>query len=259
MVVSAALALSAFAQDNKASAFSYKSGYTSIEKLGVDLYKALSPKDRALINPRPISIETEAAPYVKMLFYPDDTKPIRGIWISMGFIDLVNHIAHAKAIDTVKKGYFKDYIQRLGKETGKTELQPLPGIENPAYWTDDMLNEQLSNFNSIVGIVAGVELAHHYLGHFEKYKDKLDETNAKAVPINTLLTQKEWDAAFEKGVKDALNAGCAIEGVIPFYEAFDKMQPRPSWAIHFFPENVKFPKVKKELERLQKRFFAGQE
>jgi hypothetical protein len=247
------------AQPNDPDGLIYKSGYSSMMKLGKDLYGALKPEAKEIISSQPISIETDMMPFVKLLYYPDEPKPIRGVWISAGFIDLVNHLAHAKAIDLKNKGYLKKYLVDLAAESGVMEMKPLPNDTNPKFWTDDMLNEQLSNFNSIVGMLVGIKLAHHYLGHYEKYKSRLIDSGGQSVPINTMLTPQEWDDAVAKGARNALDIGCTIEGVLPFFEAFDKMPQRPKWANYFVPETVKFDKIKKDLERLQKRFFAGQE
>jgi hypothetical protein len=228
-------------------------------KLGKDLYYWLKPNAKEIISSQPISIETDVTPFVRLLFYPDEPKPIRGVWISAGFIDLVNHVAHAKAIDSMEKGYFNKYVMMLGEESGEKSLRSLPNDSNPKYWTEDMLNEQQSNFNSIVGLVVAIKLAHHYLGHYEKYKDRLEDAQGRPVPITTLLTEKEWEEAFSKGVKNALDAGCMIEGVIPFFEAFDKMKNRPAWAAYFLPKFANVSKMKKEMERAQKKFFAGEE
>jgi len=245
----------ALAQPNSPDGLQYKSGYSSMMKLGHDIYNALKPQQRETVSAQPISIETDVTPFVRLLYYPDEPKPVRGVWISAGFIDLVNNVAHAKAIDQKQKGYFAKYIEILSQETGEKSLKPLPNDSNPAFWTEDMLNEQLSNFNSIVGIVVGIKLAHHYLGHYAKYKDKLADNTDHPVPINDLITDKEWEDAFRAGVRNALDAGCAIEGAMPFFEAFDRMKTRPPWAIHFLPERVKFAKMKKEMEKIQKQFF----
>ena len=58
-------------------------------------------------------------------------------------------------------------------------------------------------------------------------------------------------------MRNALEAGCMTEGAGPFFEAIYKMRVRPPWAIHFLPENIKFSKLKKEMERTQQRFLRG--
>jgi hypothetical protein len=247
------------AQANSPDGLIYKSGYSSMMKLGKDIYNALKGAERALVSPQPISVETDVTPFVRLLYYPEEPMPIRGVWISVGFIDLVNNVAHAKAIDTKQKGYFTRYIDVLARESGEKSLQPLPNDTNPQYWTEDMLNEQLSNFNSIVGIVVAIKLAHHYLGQYDKYKDQLVDADGNVTPINNIITAREWDEAFAKGVRNALEAGCTIEGVIPFFEAFDKMKVRPAWAAYFLPDGVKFSKMKREMETIQRKFFSGED
>src|SRR5690349_12230229 len=156
------MAFAAFcAWGQPADGLTYKTGYSSIMKLGKDVYSALKPEQREIISPQPISIETDNTPFVRLLFYNDEPRVIRGVWISAGFIDLVNNIAHAKAIDTKEKNYFKRYIELLSAEPGDKSLPPLPSDTNLRYWTDEMLNEQQSNFNSIVGMVVAIKLAHH--------------------------------------------------------------------------------------------------
>lgn len=233
----------------------YKTGYSGIMKLGKDIHHALKPDYRDMISPQPISVDTEVTPSVRLLFLPEEPQPERGVWISAGFIDLVNNVAHAKAIDAKERGYFKKYVDLLAQESGRNMLSPLPSDSNPKYWKDDMLNEQQSNFNSIVGVMVAIKLAHHYLGHYDKYKAKLEGT--PQTPVNSLLTNEEVEQAFHLGLRNALEAGCMTEGVIPFLEALDKMKVRPPWAIYFLPENVKFPKLKKEMERTQQRFLRG--
>jgi hypothetical protein len=251
-----ALSLVALAQGD---GHTYKTGYPSIMKLGRDIYGTLKPQNKEMISPQPISIETDDTPFVRVASFPDEPKPLRGVWISAGFIDLVNNVAHAKAIDRKDKGYFAKYIDLLSQESGTHMLKPLPNDGNPKYWTDEMLNEQQSNFNSIVGIVVAIKLAHHYLGHYDKYKARLAENSDHPVPINTLLLQEEWEQAFRLGLRNALEAGCMIEGVLPFFEAFDKMKVRPPWSIYFLPDNIKFSKLKKEMEKIQRRFLNGEE
>src|SRR5688572_7443525 len=129
-----------------ADGLTYKTGYSSMMKLGKDVYNALKPEQRDLIAAQPISIETESTPFVRLLYYNEEPKAVRGVWISAGFIDLVNHVAHAKAIDRIEKNYFKRYIDQLAAETGDKALLPLPDDSNPRFWTEEMLNEQQSNF-----------------------------------------------------------------------------------------------------------------
>jgi hypothetical protein len=254
LAVTALAVFSSFAQPG--DGLTYKTGYSSMMKLGKDVFNQLRPEQRELISAQPISIETDPSPFVRLLYYQDEPKAVRGVWISAGFIDLVNNVAHAQAIDTKFKNYFKRYIELL--ESSDKSIPPLPGDNNPRYWTEEMLNEQQSNFTHLVGTIVAVNLAHHYLGHYDKYKTQLTDASGAPVPITKLVTEKEWEEALQNGVRNALNAGCMTEGVIPFLEAIDKMKNRPPWAACFLPENWKFGKMRKEMEKLQKRFLLGE-
>jgi hypothetical protein len=260
LLLAAAAASRALAQSNNQDGLTYKTGYSALMKLGRALYDQLTERDKDFISAQPISVDIETIPFARLMFYieEDGAKPLRGVWISAGFIDLVNHVAHAKAIDKIQKGYFQKYIAQLMTETGEKELRSLPDDGNPKFWTDDMLNEQMSNFNSIVGIVVGIKMAHHTLGHYDKYKDKLiEKEGVRPTPIEELLTEKEWEDAYKEGLYTSLNAGCFTEGVIPFYEAFDKMPARPPWAVYFLPPTAKFSKMKKDFVKFQDDYLAG--
>ena len=239
----------------------YRTSFKSVRLLGIDIQKALRQPYRDKIHVEPVFIETDVMPFVKLEEYPDEGgKTLPVVFISVGFIDLVNNMAHAKAIDSVQKGYFFKYIDLLAKETGEKQLPELPDLRNPKFWSDTVLNEQLSHFNSIVGIVIGIKLAHHYTGHFKKYVAQIEAgKNGKRIPINNLLTVKEWEEAVTLGVRNGLDAGCMVEGAIPFFEAFERMTQRPSWAGYFLPETVKTKDLKKQLEKIQKNYFAGKD
>jgi hypothetical protein len=250
------LALSVPAQGAE-EAHSYESGYKAIMRLGSDLYKALKPKERDQIHVQPVSLETDVTPFVRCVEYPDDTKPLKMVFISIGFVDLMNNVAHAKAIDGTEKGYFEKYILSLAQEKGENSLKDLPGTSDKKYWTEDMINEQLSNFNQMVGMILAIELSHHYLGHYKKYADKLSEEKGKPQPINSLLTEKEWEESVKAGARNALECGLGAEGLKSLFDSIEKMPTRPDWTIYFLPKNIKIAKIKKELDKMESDYFKG--
>ncbi len=254
------MATPASAQPNSPDGIIYRTGVSWTMRLGKDLFGALTTERKNFVNSQPISIEMEMSPQVRMLYYPDEPKPIRGVWISVGFIDLVNRVAHAAAISTrVKKhkDYLDKYILLLAQEDGKNELQPLPNDTDASFWTDDVMNEQQGNFNSIVGILVGLKLAHHYLGHYDKYHDKLDDDKELKNPINSLITPDEWEAAFKLGMRNAYDGGCLMEGANSFFQTIDRMPKRPEWTIYFLPQNVKVGRLIEVMKRSQKEFLNG--
>jgi hypothetical protein len=167
----------------------------------------------------------------------------------------VNYVAHAKAIDKLEHGYFEKYISMLSEETGEKELRPPPDLSDQRYWTPDMRNEQLSNFNQIVAHTAALYLAHFYLGHYQKHAAQSLDSAGKRVPINQLLTPKEWGEAMHCGVQNALDCGMGVEGVIALYECIDKMPQRPAWTIYFLPSKAKFSAIKRDLKQCEKNYF----
>lgn len=233
----------------------YAAGLTQMKEIGHDMYLRLAPHQRRGVSANPISYDTSKRPFVKVMRQAQSAgvEPINGVWVSAGFIDLANQLAHAKAIDRVaRRGYFKEYIEQLAAESGTSALQPLKDINTPSYWSDRVMNEQESNFNSIVSMILGVKLAHHYLGQYQKYEPSIISESAS---INGLLTRSEWDQAFEAGVMSALQAGCTIEGIVPFFEAFGKMKERPQWAGFFLPQHTKVTALIKQAKKVQREFF----
>jgi hypothetical protein len=237
----------------------YKTNYKTIRSLGLDLYRAMKPPQKSQVNPEPVSIDEGVGPFVKLVEYAEEDQPMRFVLVSVGFIDLLNNVAHAKAIDAIQKGYFEKYVLSLAQETGEQELRPLPNLENPAFWTEAILNEQLSNFSQMVGAAVAIKLSHHYLGHYKKYAPKLVDGSGKTVPINNLLLPQEWEQAMRTGVRNALEAGLGIEGIKALYDAIDKMPKRPEWTAYFLPAAAKVKAMKKDMEVIEKKFFAGEE
>src|SRR5690349_21332070 len=121
--------------------FTYNSGYSSMMKLGKDLRAGLKAEGRETIAEQPISIETNANPFARLLYFDEKPRPVRGVWISAGFIDLMNHVAHAEAIDRLERKYFEHYAEMLEHQKG---IPPLPEGKKPRYWAEDVLNEQQS-------------------------------------------------------------------------------------------------------------------
>jgi hypothetical protein len=245
----------AFARDGVPT---YETGYKAIMKLGVDLHKALDPKFRNQIHSQPISLETDVTPFVRPVEYPDDSRPLRMVFISVGFVDLMNNVAHAKAINQVEKGYFERYVTSLSQENGDLSLRDLPRLTDSRFWNLDVMNEQLSTFNQMVGMVLAIDLSHHYLGHYKKYESSLSDERTKTVAINNLLTEKEWEDSVRVGMFNAIESGLGVEGVKALYEAIDKMPTRPTWTAYFLPSNVNVSKLLKTLEKYEKGYFKGQ-
>ena len=237
----------------------YQTGFSATMKLGTDLYNSLKEKYRSQIAAQPISLETDVKPFIKPVEYPDEKQPIRMVFISVGFLDLINHVAHAKAIDKIEPGYFQKYLLTLAEEQGEMSLKEPPKISDKRFWSDDIMNEQLSNFNQMAGMLVAMNLSHFYLGHYKKYGDKLsDEDGKKPEIIDNLLTSAEWEDSLKCGAAHALDCGFGVDGIKALYDCFSKMPKRPAWTKYFLPEKANVSKVKGQLEKWEKDYFHGQ-
>lgn len=226
--------------------------------MGKQLFHELSPKFKEHLYFQPVNLDSDPMPFLRTeeLKLPDMEKPMRLVFISVGFVSLVNYVSHAKAIDTVEKGFFLKYVLALATENGDKDLKELPKI-SPKYWSEDLMNEQESNFNQMVGALLAIELSHHYLGHFQKYAAQLKGPDDTDVPINQLLTPVEWEDSLRAGARNALLCGFGVDGIISLFEAIEKMPQRPPWTIYFMPPGAKVAKLKKDLKKLEDAFFAG--
>lgn len=242
------------------SASRYKISYfKTMREMGIDLYRSCPKKYLPFINSEPVSMETEVTPTVKLADIAEDGKSLGFVFVSVGFVDLVNNIAHAKAIDAMaSKGYFERYLALLAQESGEMELKSLPDLDNPKYWSEDVMREHVNNLRQLIANVVAIKLANHYLGHYAKYKDRLDDASGKRTPINDLLTPQEWDAAFQAGVDHAVKTGLGIEGVKALFEAIDKMPVRPAWASYFMPKTAHYKPMKKVMEKIERKAFSGE-
>lgn len=236
--------------------FSYLRAMRSI---GLDLRKAMKAKQREVIASEPISLETDVAPAVKLDEMEQDGKKLGMVFLTVGFIDMVRNVAHAKAIDAIEKGYFDKYVQILGQESGEKELKPLPNIDDPKYWTDAVLNDQQTYLRQMVGLVVATKLSHHFLGQFKKYESKILDAQGTRTPINNILTPQEFEEALKVGTRLSLETGLGIDGVKALFDSIDKMPKRPTWTTFFLPSAAKVKALKKEMEKIEKKFFTGEE
>ena len=237
----------------------YKTGFAANIRIGIELYQALEPQYQRKIYAQPVALEPDAMPYVRSVEerHPDYPEPVRRVLLSAGFVDLMNNVAHAKAIDTFEKGYFKKYVIQLSQETGSSTLAELPRLSDPRFWTDHMMNQQRSYFHQMIGMVLAIELSHFYLDQHQKYANRLIDPQGNPLPINRLLTYREWQESVQKGVRNSLDIGYGIDGVKALYDVIDQMPMRPGWTEYFLPKKVKVRKLKRTLVRIEKDYFMG--
>jgi hypothetical protein len=180
----------------------------------------------------------------------EDAKPGQ-VLVSAGFINLINHIAHAEAIDRIQHGFLRQYARALGSATASAP----PEIDNPRFWTDEVINEQQGCFNGMMETVIAINLSDNYLGYVNKY---FGRTPADTVaPIHGLLTPAEWEASVTAGATNGLDAGLGTEGIKALFETIDTMPTRPAWTACVAPDNANLKKVNKLLTEVERKYFGS--
>jgi hypothetical protein len=237
----------------------YKSGVSAAMKLGGELHDALPDKFFDKIDAQAIAVQPQDLPLIAPVAVSADNRVQRQVELSAGFIDLINHLCHARAIDKIQPGYFDQYVGILARACSADPAAPIPPIVEPRFWREDVLNEQLGYFNQLMGMMMAITMSHHYLGHYTKYAAQLAGAGDKLQPINNFLTPAEWNVSVKAGALDGLNCALGTDGLRMMFEALDKMPTRPAWAAYIAPQNqnIDYKKLSKELARFEDDFFHG--
>jgi hypothetical protein len=233
----------------------YDSGFSMVIYLGRDLCRALPQEQGDKLDPEAIALQPQDLPLIYPMATTADNRVRRQVELSAGFIDLINHLCHAKAIDGIRPGFFDQYVGILARTSAANPAAPPPPIVDARYWTDNLIEEQKSYFNQMMGLMVAINMSHHYLGHYAKYAAKLIGPNNKIVPINNFLTPAEWTDSVKQGARDALTCALPTEGAGALFAALEKMPNRPAWTAYIAPPNADLKKLKKELARYEIDFF----
>ncbi|HEY3854427.1 MAG TPA: hypothetical protein VGO67_08555 [Verrucomicrobiae bacterium] len=234
----------------------YQSGFSIVLKLGGELSEALPDKFGKQIDAPAIALQPQDSPVVSPIA-TTETKLTRQVVMSAGFIDLINHLCHAKAIDHIQPGYFDQYVKNLAAGTGGGVTQA-PNIVEARFWTDNVINDQMSYFNQMIGFMMALNFSHHYLGHYTKYSPRMIGAGNKIGAINELLTPAEWEVSVRAAAVNSLDCALATDGCRALFQAIDKMPTRPAWASYVIPAHVDIKKLDKQLAHYEELFFRGQ-
>jgi hypothetical protein len=235
----------------------YETGYQTICRISRDLCKALPAANRSHLTPEPILLDDVSVPFIQPGEYKPGTNRVRYVSISAGFIDFLNYLAHASAVDSIDRGCYSRYLESLTTQTGEHPLLP-PRLGSPEKsWSLDIMNHQTTHFNQMVAALVAIDMAHHYLGHYHKYAARLIDARGNAVPINTVLTHNEWHDAVMKGARNALDCGFSTDGLKLLFESLEKMKARPVWTIYFVSDTEETKQITRELKTMEKEFFAN--
>jgi hypothetical protein len=250
LLIAATLCLSLSAS---AGTHAYPSGVKVAVQIGHDLYDSLDAKYREKLQEPPVCAVPANAPELTLVSASDDNKALGQLSMSVGYVDLINHIAHAKAIDHVEPGYFDKYMSGLANDNGNPPSAP--EIIEDRFWSDDIMNEQASYFNQMMGMTMAINLSRHYLGQYSKYSSHLQD--GKLVPINNFLTSSEWDSGVRAGAVNSLNCAFGTEGAKALFDAIGKMAHRPAWTAYIVPQNIDITRLNKQLAKYEVDFFHG--
>ena len=233
----------------------YPGGFMAVTNLGSDLYATLDPKYQKGLDPNPVAVENMLAPVITPIAVNDGNRRWGEVSISAGYIDLLNHLAHAKAIDRIQPGYFAQYVLNLSRATGGDSPPEPPNMVDNRYWTDDIMNDQASYFNQMIGMTLALSLSHHYLGHFTNSPARCSPANW--CPSTIFLAPAEWEASVKAATLNALNCALGTDGAKALFEAIDKMPNRPAWTAFIVPPATDLKKLNKQLKKYEEEFFHG--
>lgn len=236
----------------------YEAGLTNILKIAGELHVALAPKQQQIVQGDPVYLDQITTPCIAPVEVASGAEPRRTVQISAGFIQLVNSLAHARAMTEPGNDVVKAYAARLASAGGDRLPSVTQGVAPEKAWDFDTMNVQAGQFNQLAGSLIAIDLAHHYLGHYKKYAGQLaaaGQSPAPAPAINNLVTEKEWREAVMKGAKNALDCGLGVDGLKTLLECMEAMPNRPNWTAYFVPTKANLSKMTRDLQRLENDFF----
>ena len=89
---------------------------TAVRQLGNNLRRELTPQQIELIAPNPVVVETNTTPIIRLESRLEKDRRIGIVIISTGFIELIDQISCAEAIDIVKPDYLRKFLFTLDEQ-----------------------------------------------------------------------------------------------------------------------------------------------
>ena len=234
----------------------YTNGFKIALELGNDLYETLDYSFQRSVQPDPVQLEPSDTPLITPAATEDAREKLGQVIVSAGYIDLLNHVAHAKAIDRIQPGYFAQYANLLGRQTSSDSVPELVNMVDSRFWTRQVMDEQMSYFNQMIGLTVAINLSHHYLGHYRHYASRM--LGGQLMPINNFIAPTEWETSVRLAALNSMDCGLATAGPIALFEVIDKMPARPAWAAYLVPTNADLKLLNRQLGVYETNYWRGQ-
>lgn len=248
------LALSAaLAHGEAATPRAYDNTIATVTKISAELHQALAAGKQRKLRAEPNFLTGLNALCIAPI--TDTETPASAVALSSSFVDWINHLAHARALDESGSGYFEQYVRYLPEDSSTPLEQVGKALPNEQVWNFDTMNHQVSLFNQMTGTLLAIEMAHHYLGHHKKHGADSPTAGNAPEPFTEKLTAKEWREAVLNGARNALDCGLGVDGFRAILAAVGKLPARPKWSAYLVHPKADVSKLSRELEKLEKDFF----
>jgi hypothetical protein len=232
----------------------YPCGEEIALKIGHDLVATLDAKFQSTFMPEAIAIQYSDTP-VMMSLPRNRPGTLRQVTVSTGFIDLLNHMAHAKAIDRIKPGYLSQYVAGLARQ-GVNENPVAPAnINDDHYWSDAVMQDQVSLFNQMISMTLALNLSHLYLDHYDKYA--MQAMDGRTLAINNVITATDWQASVKCAALNSLDCALPGAGAEALFDCIDRLPRHPVWADYIVPQGVNIKKLNQQLAQYEHDYYCG--
>jgi hypothetical protein len=236
------------------SADNFHSRQKTVRLLGDSLYAALTPRQRESIATHPVQVATNPVPILRLEAVSEQDRRKGILVVSTGFIELIDQIACAEAIEIVKPGYLRKFLSTLDADGQGFKASAEEAILTS--YSTEIQNERKTGFNQLMASTLAICLAQHYLGIYDKrLRGQLDEKR-DPLPLAMHLSQEEWERSLEAGARNSLANGNSIKSLALLMRCFDAMPRRPKWAGHFLPNSATGLSSSEMMLEIEAQFFS---
>src|SRR5262245_15648590 len=122
----------------------YEMGFRNVTNINADLVRALEPSKRRQVSSNTLLLRSVRLPCVAGFPGENPDAPGQPVRISSCFVDFINRVAHAKAVDEGQRGFFLRYTSRLGEDPRTTLAPDFDALLPERAWNFNTMNRQAS-------------------------------------------------------------------------------------------------------------------